>query len=260
MSQIPSLLGNQRTDQQFAEFNTLNDLDLSVFLKLLITELQNQDPLNPLDNSEMLAQINQIREVGATDRLTATLESVLLGQNIASSTNLIGADVDAVSDDNQRVSGTVTRVTIENGKPKLHLDLAMTAQPSIEKGDLAKGTYGYRVVWEGQDGRLEGVEFSGPDAISMVSGLSDYQSVVLNNLPITSSFKRIYRTDASGQGDYRLVATLTDGTQSSYRDTTNDDSRSETRQTEPFSRDARQLIRSFKVSLNNVAEIRSPNP
>ena len=257
MSQIPSLLNSPSNGQLGGEFNTLNDLDLDVFLKLLITELQNQDPLNPLDNSEMLAQINQIREIGSTDKLTSTLNSVLLGQNIASSTGLIGTDIDAVSDDNQLVSGTVTRVTIEDGAPKLHLDLAMSAQPSIEKGDLEKGTYSYRVVWTGDDGALEGIELSGPDAVSTESGLADYQSIVLGNLPITQGAKQIYRTDSSGEGDYRLLAVLTDGTQSSYRDTTGDGARSETRQTEPFDKDPRQSIRSFKVSLSNVSEIRT---
>src|SRR5262245_30550977 len=126
MAQIPSLLNTRATSQdQSNNFDTLNDLDLDAFLKLLITEMQNQDPLNPMDNSEMLAQINQLREIGSTDKLTSTLDSVLLGQNISSSTNLIGKDVKAVSDDNQSVSGTVTRVSIEDGKPKLELDLSM---------------------------------------------------------------------------------------------------------------------------------------
>ena len=44
---------------------------------------------------------------------------MLLGQNITSSTNLIGKDVKAISDDNQKVSGIVTRVSIEDGNPKL---------------------------------------------------------------------------------------------------------------------------------------------
>ena len=55
---------------------------------------------------------------------------------------------------------------------------------------------------------------------------------------MTAGTKQIYRTDASGTGDYRLVGTLTDGSQSSYLDTTADAGRSETRQTEPFNKDA----------------------
>src|SRR3989304_7873385 len=103
MNQIPSLLTATSTNQPFGAHNTLNDLKLDTFLKLMITELQNQDPLNPMENDKMLAQISEMRQIGATDKLTSTLDSVLLGQNIASATNLIGAEVDAISDDNQKV-------------------------------------------------------------------------------------------------------------------------------------------------------------
>src|SRR6188508_2374634 len=85
--------------------DAINDLDLNTFLKLMITELQQQDPLNPLDNKDMLNQIAQIRAVGASDKLTKTLDSVLLGQNIASATNLIGADISAITDDGESVTG-----------------------------------------------------------------------------------------------------------------------------------------------------------
>jgi flagellar hook assembly protein FlgD len=255
MTQIPSLLNSQSSSGSSGDFNTLNDLDLDVFLKLLISEMQNQDPLNPMDNSEMLNQINQIREIGSTDKLTSTLDSVLLGQNITSSTNLIGQDIKAISDDNQSVAGTVTRVSIEGGKPKLHLDLATKADPSIEKGEVEKGKHSYRVVWQNEDGVPEGIELSGTDAVDTTSSTSNYQSIQLRNLPVTNSVKRIYRTDASGTGDYRLVATLTDGTQSAYLDTTADAARSETRQIEPFSSDPTNRVRTFKISLSNVSEV-----
>jgi flagellar basal-body rod modification protein FlgD len=258
MSRIPSNLGTTPRDQSFATTDAINDIDLGTFLEIMIAELQNQDPLNPLDNKDMLAQISQLREVGATDKLTETLESVLLGQNIASATSLIGADIDALSDDNQPISGTVSRVSLEDGDPKLHLDLGVSAEPSIESGDIEKGTYAYRVVWQNAEGKLEGMELSGPDAISTDSILNDYQSIRLRNLPPTPGPKAIYRTDASGIGDYRLVTTLTDGTQSTYLDTVANESRSETRQFEPFNADPKHRARTFKVSLRNVGEIRRP--
>ncbi len=258
MTRISTDVGSASASQPFSgTSDAINDIDLGTFLRLMIAELQNQDPLNPLDNKDMLAQISQIREVGATDKLTATLEGVLLGQNITSATNLIGADVDAVSDDNQRVSGVVTRVSIDGNHPKLHLDLATHAEPSIEPGELSKGTYSYRIVWEGKEG-LAGIELSGEDAISTESSLNDYESIRLRNLPTTAGPKRIYRTDASGEGDYRLVGTITNGTQATYLDTLADDARSEARQTEPFLKDITSRLRSFQVSLKNVAEIRPP--
>ena len=46
------------------------DTNLDDFLKLMIAELQNQDPLDPMENSEMLQQLSQMRSIGATDKLT----------------------------------------------------------------------------------------------------------------------------------------------------------------------------------------------
>jgi flagellar basal-body rod modification protein FlgD len=260
MSQIPSGYNTGATSNNSSvtgsDFDTLNDLDLDAFLKLLITEMQNQDPLNPMDNSEMLAQINQLREIGSTDKLTSTLDSVLLGQNISASTGLIGQDIQAISDDGQKVAGTVTRVSIEDGVPKLQLDLAMKAEASIEQGDVESGEYSYRIVWQNENGQLEGMELSGSDSVSTESDVgNDYSSIQLRNLPVTATAKQIYRTDKSGEGDYQLVTILTDGKQSSYLDTTADADRSETRQVGSFYSDPSFRNRSFKVSLNNVSEV-----
>src|ERR1044072_270310 len=136
--------------------DAINNLDLSVFLKLMITELQQQDPLNPLDNKDMLNQIAQIRAVGSSDKLTKTLDSVLLGQNIASATNLIGADISAITDDGQSVTGIVSRISIDKGVPKLHVENVPSVAPSSNDGNMAAGTYAYHVVWQGEQGQLTG--------------------------------------------------------------------------------------------------------
>ena len=47
------------------------------FLKLLVTQLQNQDPLNPLDNAAVTTQLSQINTVTGIERLNATLETLL---------------------------------------------------------------------------------------------------------------------------------------------------------------------------------------
>jgi flagellar basal-body rod modification protein FlgD len=47
------------------------------FLKLLITQLKNQDPLNPLDNAAVTTQISQISTVSGIEKLNATLETLL---------------------------------------------------------------------------------------------------------------------------------------------------------------------------------------
>ncbi len=43
------------------------------FLKLLVTQMKNQDPLNPLDNAQVTSQLAQISTVSGIDKLNATL-------------------------------------------------------------------------------------------------------------------------------------------------------------------------------------------
>ena len=256
MSQIPSLLSTKSSDKTFGEHNALNELNLDTFLKLMITELQNQDPLNPLDNSEMLAQISQMREIGSNDKLTNTLNSVLLGQNLSSATGLIGADIVALSDDSEPVSGIVNRVTVDGGTPKLHLDLDSTAMPSSSNGNVEKGEYSYRIVWQDDAGNLMGVDLSGDDAVKTTGKDGTDMSIQISNLPVTSGSKQIYRSNADGNERYRLVATIMDGTKGSYLDKLSDDELSEVALTSPFTRAV--AGRTSIVSLKNVSEIRPP--
>jgi flagellar hook assembly protein FlgD len=237
--------------------DAINDLDLSTFLTLMIKELQNQDPLNPMENKDMLAQLSQIREVGATDKLTQTLESVLLGQNISSATNLIGAEVSAISDDGEKVDGIVDRVSIDKGTPKLHVENAVAVEPSSADGEMEAGTYAYRVVWEDGKGNLIGLDFSGNKAITTTGSEEVDQAVLLRNLPTTSTSKQVYRTDSSGTGAYQLVGTIVDGKQGTFVDKLADAERSGTRLTREFSRSAISA-RSYEVSLNNVSAVRPP--
>jgi flagellar basal-body rod modification protein FlgD len=98
-----------------------NQVNLDDFVKLLVTELQNQDPLEPMKNQEILQQISQIREIESNQRLTETLGSVLLGQSVATAANLLQQNIVGLSEDSQTVTGRVDRVSIEDGVAKLHI-------------------------------------------------------------------------------------------------------------------------------------------
>lgn len=53
------------------------------FLKLLTTQLKNQDPLNPMDNAQMTSQLAQISTVDGIEKLNATLQKLLTSSNDA---------------------------------------------------------------------------------------------------------------------------------------------------------------------------------
>jgi flagellar basal-body rod modification protein FlgD len=66
------------------------------FLKLLVTQMQNQDPLNPMDNSQMTSQIAQLNTVQGINQLNATvsnLQSQLQASQNLQATNFIGKTV-----------------------------------------------------------------------------------------------------------------------------------------------------------------------
>ena len=118
MSQIGQPATSSAAAQQNAattsqSSGSYNELDIDDFLKLLISELQNQDPLDPMDNSEMVQQIGQIREIGATDELTKTLSSLSSSQELVTASSLIGKSVEGLAEDASAVDGIVDRITVE---------------------------------------------------------------------------------------------------------------------------------------------------
>jgi flagellar basal-body rod modification protein FlgD len=66
------------------------------FLKLLVAQMQNQDPLNPLDNAQVTSQIAQINTVAGIDKLNQTMEGLnghFLQMQTLQGAALVGRDV-----------------------------------------------------------------------------------------------------------------------------------------------------------------------
>jgi len=91
----------------------LQGLQMDDFLTLLIAELQNQDPMSPMENSEMLQQIGMIRDIGATDKLSDTLSTMNQGQQLTTASGMIGKSVVASGENGSIVKGVVDKVSIE---------------------------------------------------------------------------------------------------------------------------------------------------
>ena len=101
--------------------NSLTSLTTQDFTNMLVAELQNQDPTQPITNSELMQEVGQIQSIQATQQLTTTLQSVLLGQNVATAGNLIGRSVQGQDANGNPVAGTVSSVSIANGAATLNV-------------------------------------------------------------------------------------------------------------------------------------------
>lgn len=87
------------------------------FLKLLVAQMQNQDPLNPLDNAEVTSQMAQISTVTGLDNLNSTvsgLNTQFVQLQAMQGAALVGRDV-AVEGDDLRVRDGVGDGGIELG-------------------------------------------------------------------------------------------------------------------------------------------------
>jgi flagellar basal-body rod modification protein FlgD len=112
VSTINSIQGNQSPSPTGSRVNSLEDLDINQFLQLMISELTNQDPLNPMDNTQLVQQLGHIREIAATNQLTGTLSSMQVGQSLTTASNLLGKNVSALTEDGENIEGVVDRVTV----------------------------------------------------------------------------------------------------------------------------------------------------
>ncbi|MCQ2958412.1 MAG: hypothetical protein MJ180_05890, partial [Candidatus Gastranaerophilales bacterium] len=92
-----------------------------VFLQLMVTQLQNQDPLNPMDNTEFLSQQAQFSQVTAMQDIKETLNSLvslngsMMGANsFSQALNVVGKEVTVADPDNpnETITGVVESVKI----------------------------------------------------------------------------------------------------------------------------------------------------
>ncbi len=92
------------------------------FLKLLVTQMTQQDPMNPESNMDFSAQMAQFSTLQATTAMQTNLAQIGAQQQFLQATDLIGKNVVLQNDDQSVTSGVVGAVQIEAGTPKLIVD------------------------------------------------------------------------------------------------------------------------------------------
>ena len=130
--------------------------DEDKFLTLLVTQMKNQDPLNPLDNAQVTSQLAQLSTVTGINQLNSTLESLkssYQSSETLQAAGMIGHDVLTVGD----------KLTLTDGNGALGVDLGSAADSvkitikngsgvaihTIDLGAQAAGTV--PLAWDGKD-------------------------------------------------------------------------------------------------------------
>lgn len=90
---------------------TASDVQMD-YMKLLITQLQNQNPLEPLGNNEMASQLAQFSQLQQLESMNTSFSDVLAGIQRTYAASLIGKEVSFVGGDGAE-SGELTSGVVE---------------------------------------------------------------------------------------------------------------------------------------------------
>ncbi|MEN6521598.1 MAG: flagellar hook capping FlgD N-terminal domain-containing protein [Armatimonadota bacterium] len=126
-----------------------SSLDKEAFLKLLTTQLQYQDPLSPMDNTEYIAQLAQFSSLEQMTNVSSNLESIsdsldsylgslVSNQSSYSALTLIGKKVDYTVTDSETdttttESGTVDSIEFKDGIPVLKINDTSVSISNVTK-------------------------------------------------------------------------------------------------------------------------------
>lgn len=110
---IGSILNAQ--DTQATKQNTV---DQESFIKLFLSQLQFQDPLEPVDNREFLAQLAQFSNLEQTRQIAANTEGFLVMQSSSQAVSLLNKTVSLAGMEDAD-TGTVIAVQFTNSGPEL---------------------------------------------------------------------------------------------------------------------------------------------
>lgn len=106
-----------------------SELDKDAFLKLLVAQLKYQDPLNPADPGDFMAQTAQFTTVEKLDLLTQQGESTNRALGLSAASGLLGRSVSWIAADGTTSTGKVTAavssidgVNVTVGAEKVALD------------------------------------------------------------------------------------------------------------------------------------------
>ena len=139
-----------------------NELGQKAFLELMITQMENQDPLNPQENTEFIAQLAQFSSVEALDSLNTNFEdftnNFVANQALQAST-LVGRSVTVPTDTTMLEEGDVVTASVDvpSGVGDVMVNIYDENGSLVEQVDLGVQSAGELVLrWDGLHAELNG--------------------------------------------------------------------------------------------------------
>lgn len=152
-NQVPQDLLNTVNNRQSG---SSSDDAQDKFMKLLVTQMQNQDPLNPMDNAQVTSQIAQLNTVTGinklNDSMTSLINNVQMGQSYQA-TSMIGRNILSAGNTMELGDkGALFGVNVPNGADSLTVTIKNGAGAVVQTLNLGKQATGINALsWDGKD-------------------------------------------------------------------------------------------------------------
>ena len=188
------LANAQRTQNQSV---TLAD-DFSQFLQLLTTQLQNQDPLEPLDSNEFTNQLVQFSQVEQQINANTKLDDLValqLNNAITSSLGYVRLDVSYLSAEVAYEEGTPTTIqyNLEGAAQTSKINIFNEEGNLVFSGDANKAAGVHEFTWNGTD-FLNNSLPSGTYTVS-IDALDLQENVINTTTVVTGNVKGVEQQD-----------------------------------------------------------------
>lgn len=172
------------------------------FLKLLVTQLQYQDPLNPTDNTQFVAQLAQFSSLEGLTNLQKTAEGMkgsLDSMQDYSSASLIGRSVKADGDSFEFSGSPVTLgYSVMDNAASAVMTVRDSAGRLVSSADIGAVAAGDHLAeWDGRDNN--GTVMGPGDYTFMVSAKGADNSMVKTSTYVTGPVKGISLEDSGAQ-------------------------------------------------------------
>ncbi|MBS1145986.1 MAG: flagellar basal-body rod modification protein FlgD [Proteobacteria bacterium] len=149
-SNVSSLFGAGAATQAKSSTEETKDR----FLSLLVAQMKNQDPLNPLDNAQVTSQLAQLSTVQGIENMNATLQSLATSMGVskmAEAANLIGRGVLVPGNTlNPSLQQDVMGFDLSRPAEQVSVSILDAAGNEVRKLDLGPRGEGVNVLaWDG---------------------------------------------------------------------------------------------------------------
>ena len=106
---VPSTTSDTGASTASTQGATGAAVDYQAFLKLLVAEMKNQDPTEPMDSTQYVAQLASFSQVEQSVQINKKLDQILSATSLSQAGGLVGREITSADG---AVTGTVTQVTL----------------------------------------------------------------------------------------------------------------------------------------------------